>query len=519
MNVGLFNANPMVKSMDAVTVPASIAVVAAYRCGFTGVVGSSDFKPCSAGYYCPAGNSSSNMSSTPIFPVQCPAGSYCRDAACSPTPCSGYECPAGQYLSGCSETSAGACTNCSTCPPGLLLSGCNGTSAGACVAGPATDASASQYSVGASGLTLIQASYNLTASAWVIDVAYSKSSPDAVVALYLPRTQAGPDGYYTALFNSTFFPAGFPCSAADPSTRAATTCCLPDFIGRYHVAAAFSVANSSGAACASPYATPPPLIATDSVAGSFGSDMPSSRAEALPPASGQPAWVSAVRITVGRADLRARASRSAGQGGASNSEALDSFVGLAQLMPVPGLRVLDSSASQVALSLVQSDYFTVTAAGTDAQTFLSYISLRVNEVLDAADPAQRSQYAAVSFALNDNFQPNADTGLIPAASIRVGAGASRASANWTSPCDRAVSPQFAARLSQPCGPAVAVCSAGAAVSLADRCGARPRCARSESRSSTTVTVTSRGGQASARGGPRRGFVPRALMPNRRHAGS
>ena len=346
MNVGLFNANPVVKSMDAVTVPASIAVVAAYRCGYTGVVGSSDFIPCSAGYYCPAGNSSSNVSSTPIVPVQCPAGSYCMAAACFPTPCSGYQCPAGQYLIGCSVTSAGACTNCSACPSGLLRSGCNGTSGGVCVAGH--DASdANHYDVGASGLMLIQASYNLTASAWVFDVAFSKTSPDAVVALYLPRAQAGSDGYYTALFNSTFFPAGFPCSAADLSARAATTCCLPDFIGRYHVAAAFSVANSSGAACASPYATPPPLIAADSVAGSFGGDMPSSRAEALPPAAGQPAWVSAVRITVGRADLRARASRpTAGQAGAG--DALDSFVGLAQFMPVPGLRVLDSSASQVA---------------------------------------------------------------------------------------------------------------------------------------------------------------------------
>ncbi len=85
---------------------------------------------------------------------------------------------------------------------------------------------------------------------------------------------------------------------------------------------------------------------------------------------------------------------------------------------------------------------------------------------------QRPQYAAVSFALNDNFQPNAATGLIPAASVRIGIGASRASANWTKPCDRAVSPQFAARLSQPCGPAVAMCTPSQAVSLRDRCDAR-----------------------------------------------
>jgi hypothetical protein len=356
---------------------------------------------------------------------------------------------------------------------GLTTSTANPTSTAGVTTSTAASAplSAGPYSVGASGLELIQVSFNLTASAWILDVAVSKSAPDAVFALYLPRTQTGPDGYYTMLFNSTFLPAGFPCSTSDVSARAATTCCLPDFVSRYHVAAAFAVANSSGAVCASPFAAPPRLIANDSVSGGFGGDMPSSWAAALPPALGQPAWVSAVRITVGRADLRSAASRFSGQAGVS--EAMDTFVGLAQFVPVPGSRILDSSASQIALSLAKSDYFTVSTSGTSAQTFLSYINVRVNEVLNAADPAQRSQYVAVSFALNDNFTPNAATGLIPTASVRVGVGASKASANWTSSCDRAISPQFEARLSQPCGPAVVMCTPGPAISLTDRCSAHP----------------------------------------------
>jgi hypothetical protein len=321
------------------------------------------------------------------------------------------------------------------------------------------------YSIGASGLQLIRASFSPTTAAWVIDVVYSKSSPDAIAAVYLPRAQAGVDGYYSAQFNTTFLHAGFPCSAADASARAATSCCLLDFVGRYHVAAAFTVANSSGVSCASPSAAPPPLIATDSVSGGFGSDMPSTWAASLPPTPGQPAWVSAVQITVGRADLRTKASRFSGQ--ADVSEALDTFVGLAQFVPVPGSRILDSSTSQIALSLVKSDYFTVAVAATAAHTFLSYIGVRTNEVLDVTDPVQRSQYASVSFALNADFQPNAATGLIPTASVRVGVGASQATANWTSPCERALTPQFAARLAQPCGPAVAMCRAP--VSLTDRC--------------------------------------------------
>ncbi len=60
------------------------------------------------------------------------------------------------------------------------------------------------YAVGAGSLELLQASFNRTASAWAMDVAFSKSSPDAVVALYLPRAQARPNGYFTAQYNSSF---------------------------------------------------------------------------------------------------------------------------------------------------------------------------------------------------------------------------------------------------------------------------------------------------------------------------
>ena len=127
------------------------------------------------------------------------------------------------------------------------------------------------------------------------------------------------------------------------------------------------------------------------------------------------------------------------------------------------------AAVQVRLSLYNSDYFTVASVGTDANTFLSYIDVRANEVLGTADPTQRSQYAAVSFALNDAFTPNAITGLVPLTSVRVGFGLTRADATWSSPCEAPVSTQFASMLAQSCGPAVNMCTPSPAVSLADRC--------------------------------------------------
>ncbi len=54
--------------------------------------------------------------------------------------------------------------------------------------------------------------------AWTVDVAFSKSSPDAITALYLPRAQAAPDGGYTAEFDAAFLPA---CVPAPPPTRPA----------------------------------------------------------------------------------------------------------------------------------------------------------------------------------------------------------------------------------------------------------------------------------------------------------
>ena len=91
-----------------------------------------------------------------------------------------------------------------------------------------------------------------------------------------------------------------------------------------------------------------------------------------------------------------------------------------------------------------------------------------SQVIDSTDPNKRSQYAAVSFALNDAFTANTNTGLIPASSVRVGIGAFKATANWTSSCARSIAADFTARLMQTCGPAAAMCMPGPAVSLADR---------------------------------------------------
>ncbi len=92
---------------------------------------------------------------------------------------------------------------------------------------------------------------------------------------------------------------------------------------------------------------------------------------------------------------------------------------------------------------------------------------REQQVLDAANPTKRSQYAAVSFALSDTFIAN--NNLVPPTSVRVGIGASRNTANWTTPCQQPLAADYAARIAQGCGPSVAFCAPSPALTLADRC--------------------------------------------------
>jgi hypothetical protein len=188
-----------------------------------------------------------------------------------------------------------------------------------------------------------QVSFNATLDTWDIDVAFSKPSSYTVLALYLPRAETNPDGSYSARFNSTFYPGGFPCSVADTTARAATTCCLADFRSLYHVVT--SSALPTNGTCAPPYANSPPLLFGDAIVGGFGSDMPASSAALLTTPAGWAVDVQLVRLTVASQDLRTVASKLDGQ--ARISESLDAFVGLAQVSAVPGSRILDSAAMQV----------------------------------------------------------------------------------------------------------------------------------------------------------------------------
>ena len=87
-SVGPNTPPPTSPNLQKKTTPAAPPV---FTCGF--YVGPGGLQiPCRAGYYCPAGNTTS----TPIVPVKCPGGSYCGSATCKPLLCGcGFKCPEG----------------------------------------------------------------------------------------------------------------------------------------------------------------------------------------------------------------------------------------------------------------------------------------------------------------------------------------------------------------------------------------------------------------------------------------
>ena len=322
-----------------------------------------------------------------------------------------------------------------------------------------------QYIDGPSGLKVLQTVFDSDASAWIITAIVTLSSPSAIGAIFVPRVQTGPNMEYTAEFNSTFESSNFPCSTSDVTvlTRSATTCCLLDFVSLYHTVESFPFQLTNGQACS--YLEPPSLSASNiSLFGSFGSDMHASRIELLP-VSEQDTRMKKVQIIIGSDDMRTKASRFSGT--ALLNEQIDFFVGFAEFRTVPGSHVLDSLAVQVRIPLSRSDYLFMSGAGTNDYTFLNYIKVRINEVLDIADQSKRSQYASVSFGLNDDFSADQNSGLT--SSVKVGIGASVETVNWTYPCQRPLLPDFIERLNQPsCGPKIRMCSTSPPVTIANR---------------------------------------------------
>ena len=208
------------------------------------------------------------------------------------------------------------------------------------------------YSVGASGFQIVSVGYSSNISAFIVDVAFSRNLDSSALAFFVPRSQIDLGGSYTAQFNNTYSSVNFPCSIADLSAKAATTCCLSDFVSRYHVTTSFMFLPGTSTSCTSPDTNPPPLTLQNVSYGGFGTDMPASRVAPFPTLA---ASTSIARFTLALSDLSNAASVETSGG----SMVFKTFVGIAQFAVVPGSRILDSSSTQSDLTLVYNDFYQV----------------------------------------------------------------------------------------------------------------------------------------------------------------
>jgi hypothetical protein len=309
-----------------------------------------------------------------------------------------------------------------------------------------------------SGFKVTDTIFNLGLDAWVITVFGTRSAPDSNIAFALPRSQTELNGEYSANFSRTFDFSNFPCRSADGTAMsgAATTCCLTELNSLYHVSATFSVPVSEGQQCS--YLKPPQLTKTSLAFPEYFGGMPGTRIVQLAPGPDHSPGVFHAKIYISRTDLRDLASRFSGS--EEVYEQFDFFVIFAEFYQVPGSNILDSVSQQVRIPLTRSGYFTVFVSGGVDTTFLNYIRVTANEVVDNIDSTKTSQYITAAFGLKDNYSADPITGLVPALSIQMGTSFSESSATvvWSNPCMQQLSQEYMSRLFQPgCGPNVTIC--------------------------------------------------------------
>jgi len=147
-------------------------------------------------------------------------------------------------------------------------------------------------------------------------------------------------------------------------------------------------------------------------------------------------------IKLDEVELRSKAGKL--KGTVNVEHTVDTYLGLANFRPTGGA-VLDTFATQTALHMEKTSFFTVSTHGTNEYTFLEYVNMRLVSILwedtdfsgdsESAsrtvrtDSSANVNYVQVTFTLGEKYSvnnfPNDDkytSGLIPLDSVRVGRG-------------------------------------------------------------------------------------------------
>eukprot|EP00961_Rhodomonas_salina_P162494 2188641-Rhodomonas_salina.1 len=176
--------------------------------------------------------------------------------------------------------------------------------------------------------------------------------------------------------------------------------------------------------------------------------------------SGIPSGMMKAKITIPQANLGDVSTSTTAQDGSVSHKL---FVGLAEFVST-GTRILDTAAQQVAITVAQSAFATITmtARGSVDYTFISFVNARAHSIIDAANEGTGTSgyYASVTFVVDAGLTVADGGQLVPTESI------------WTSTgltCSQYAN-ELDSLLAQSCGQQISVCEKQTEIDAIDRVG-------------------------------------------------
>jgi hypothetical protein len=359
-----------------------------------------------------------------------------------------------------------------------------------------------------SGLELISVDYVedcASTGCWEIKAQLTTGYSDVVKpgvirgfnSLYVPRAEL-PAGFSYSYDYSypdevhTFDPNNFPCKTSDGSSSTVvdedTACCLTftdGVLAEYRVTGAFASAVTAETTdgCNRDVGN---LVDNDMTLWAEGEKFEGmTNSPGVVTVTEKDAYVGRYEITVqlDEVELRSLAGMLTGTVGVEYT--VDTFLGWSHFKAVgtqdAPSSILESLATQQAIHLEKTNFFTVSTHGTNDYTFLEYVNLRLVAIYDEdtdfsdesdgevttdmirTDDTKQAQYVQVTFTMGDKYNVKANEALIPSDSVRVGKGTFADSTAMTHACDAWTAladggSEFETWLGQTCAPAATMCN-------------------------------------------------------------
>jgi len=390
---------------------------------------------------------------------------------------------------------------------------------------------------------------------WVLDLAYTTGSSDTKLetfnSFFLPYAVGSDTLSYDYDYDfsgilDTFQPANFPCQTFDYTSADGTTaslplsvsgCCLGEafnasetglggsdaglgMLGNYRVTTEFSAYAAAAYTDLCPDITVqfgginksatlkpedvfpdgewptassapgPSFHAKDFLTGGFV-DMPDSPGVTETRIVDGFIGMFQATIKLDEVELRTKAGLLKGTVGVEHT--IDTFIGYANFRPATTSYVLDTMATQAAIHLEKTSFFSVSTHGVNDYTFLEYVNMRLVTVYkqdrDFSDAGNggstldfietnssgSADYVQVTFTLGPKYEVNSNSELIPTDSVRAGKGTFLGDAAMEHKCqlyEEAYeeppasdfpAETFCARLKQPCAPGCKFCASPSAI--------------------------------------------------------